>query len=181
MIKKGILLLTIFVFSVTITMAQTKAITYKSHSGNPAFFDATGEGNLGLIEPFPMLTQIVKINDTTVVFYYNYSNGRYSSDSSYNDSNWLKSNIDVDSLHQIYWQIPLIGFTKQEADSIKTVQKTLIKNQKKANRKKKSEFTPFANPSSPNNSPLLRLFLLIGGIVCVMGIVFFGIKKRTIA
>ncbi|NOQ72115.1 MAG: hypothetical protein GQ574_08945 [Crocinitomix sp.] len=112
---------------------QTKAIAFKSHSGNPAYFTYKGEGNFGLSEPMPRLDSIVKINDTTVVQFYNSMLGPYSYDTMQNHPFWCHPNLNVDSLKkQNYQDVEFIGFiAKKKSKNQVQVVKPLSKRRKR--------------------------------------------------
>ena len=100
---------------------QTKAIAFKSHSGNPAYFTYKGAGNFGLMEPAPRLDSIVKINDTTVVQFYNSIDGPYMYDTMRNHPFWCDPNLNVDSLKkQNYPEVAFIGFTAKRKSNNQT-------------------------------------------------------------
>lgn len=146
--------------------SQTKAIAFKSHSGNTAHYTADGAGNLGIIEPthFLVLDSVVKLNDSVVVQYSNADDGSFWYDTLVNDPSWCKEFMNLDSVKNVYNnKVEFIGF------KAKPKLKTSILMRKKSG----IEF--FA---------ILSHRRLIGGLcllVIVAGLIVFGRKKQRLA
>lgn len=101
------------------TVAQTKEIAWKSHSGNPTFFNPSSNGDLGLNEPDPVLVKIVKVNDTTFIKTFERPNGNGFHETIYNDLFWMKPSAELDSLVRAYYPTTkMVGFEQNTAPLI---------------------------------------------------------------
>tara|TARA_B110000046_G_C13013251_1_gene407620 strand:+ start:310 stop:648 length:339 start_codon:yes stop_codon:yes gene_type:complete len=98
--------------SASIVYAQTKAIAFKSHSGNPAYYPTEGDGNFGIVEPRLTLDSIIKVNDSTIIHYHNTVQGPYYCDTLVGHTFWSHPNINIDNLRKEYkyTQVKFIGF-----------------------------------------------------------------------
>jgi hypothetical protein len=155
MFKLSLILL---LLSSSIIYAQTKAIAFKSHSGNPAYYPSDGDGNFGIVEPMPTLDSIVKINDSTTIHYHNTVQGPFYYDTLVNHPFWSQPNINIDSLKKDYQyrQAQFIGF------KAKRKKKNNLHLVKPMNGKSTS--TTALNPTQTTNHSTGRKIEIIGRI-----------------
>ncbi len=153
-----------------LTFGQTKEIAFKSHSGNNHYFNPdNGEGNFGWVGPMPQLDSVVKINDSTVIKYFNAEGAPYHYDTIMNDEGWL--NLDKDSMLKFHY--PNVYFGGYEDMNKMPKEKTRGRNKAKPTK---------TSHLSPNSTTLRSGFnygagVLIGSLL-IMGIVTFLISKK---
>ena len=115
----------ILLLSATHLYGQTKAIAFKSHSGNLAHYSTDGDRNFGNIVPMsrlnvPRLDSIVKINEITIIQYNNAADGSFYYDTLVNHPFWCQPNINIDSLKiTTYGDVKFVGFNGQQNKDIK--------------------------------------------------------------
>jgi hypothetical protein len=164
-----------------VLVAQTEEIAYKSHSGDAALFEPSGQGNFGMVEPFPILRSVTKLNDSTVVLYSvaSFGGDRIWVDTLVN-SIWSGPNLNIDSIQVIADpKIKFIGFEAGNqpknitAENVNDVQKQPKKKKNKA--EKKNNFIGFIGGDAmpPSN----KTGLLIGLIIGLMSILVFWLSR----
>lgn len=111
--------LLVLLLSASIVYGQTKAIAFKSHSGNSTYYSSDGDGNFGLMEPMPSLDSIAKINDSTTIHYTNRGYRQYFYDTLINHPFWCQTNLNIDSLKKEYPynNVKFIGFKAKRVKS----------------------------------------------------------------
>ncbi len=143
--------LIVLLFICSYANAQTKAIAFKSHSGNLKYFTPQGNDNFGIVEPMPRLDSIVRINDSTVVQFHNTVQGPFYYDTLQNHPFWNQPNLNIDSLIDAnYNGVKFIGF-KQKKVSNRQVQIVKPMREKKTKKRKKLALV------NPKNQILLSL------------------------
>ncbi len=161
--------------------AQTEEIAYKSHSGNAALFEPSGQGNFGMVEPFPVLKSVTKLNDSTVVLY---SEASFGSDKIWLDtlvnSIWSTPNLNIDSIQAIADpKIKFIGFeagnqpVNGTTENLKNVEKQPKKKKNKAEKKNNFIGISSAAPTPPSNNT----GMLVGLIIGLMSILVFWLSR----
>lgn len=167
-------------FVVNVLVAQTEEIAYKSHSGDAALFAPSGQSNFGVVEPFPILKSVTKLNDSTVVLY---SVASFGSDKIWLDtlvnSIWSTSNLNIDSIQAIADpKIKFVGFEAGNQPVNGTIENP--KNGEKLPKKKKNKADKKNNlvgitgsiPTPPSNTGLL-----VGLIIGLMSILVFWLSR----
>lgn len=163
-----------------LTFSQTKMIALKSHSGNPAAFDPAGQGNLGIVEPPPRLDSIVKINDSTVVRYMNNDFGPYYYDTLINDKQWLKSDLNLDSVCKYYDETAIIGFETQESEPTKKTRPPKLKRRKKLKETKEKNTLIMVGQNQPPQSKNYKVGLILGLFIGCLSLSFLIFRKRSV-
>ncbi|MCC7452860.1 MAG: hypothetical protein IT222_01740 [Crocinitomix sp.] len=163
-----------------VLVAQTEEIAYKSHSGNAALFEPSGQGNFGIVEPFPVLKSVTKLNDSTVVLY---SEASFGSDKIWLDtlvnSIWSTPNLNIDSIQAIADpKIKFIGFEAGNqpingtTENVNDVQKQPKKKKNKADKKNNLVGITGSMPTPPSNTGLL-----VGLIIGLMSLLVFWLSR----
>lgn len=164
-----------------VLVAQTEEIAYKSHSGDAALFEPSGQGNFGVVEPFPILKSVTKLNDSTVVLY---SEASFGSDKIWLDtlvnSIWSTPNFNIDSIRVIADpKIKFIGFeagnqpVNGTTENVNDVQKQPKKKKNKA--EKKNNFISFTGGDA--TPPSNQTGLLVGMIIGLMSLLVFWLSR----
>lgn len=167
------------IFSLFITLtffstAQTREIEFKSHSGKHGHFNGTGDGDLGLRDPDPVLIKMKKVNDTTFVGTYSQYGGKIDK-KTYNDEFWMKPKAELDSLVAIYFpEVILVGF---EAKSGAPIAPVKSKGKKMQNLHNKSSFVPFGILS---NEPFNGLTLMALSLISLFLLSRIRTNQRTV-
>ena len=137
--------LIVLLFICSYANAQTKAIAFKSHSGNLQYYTPKGNDNFGIVEPMPRLDSIVRINDSTVVQFHNTIQGPFFYDTLQNHPFWNQPNLNIDSLKDAnYTGVKFIGF-KPKKISKRQVQ--VVKPMREKKNKKRKKLT-IVNPKN---------------------------------
>jgi hypothetical protein len=164
-----------------VLVAQTEEIAYKSHSGDAALFEPSGQGNFGMVEPLPILKSVTKLNDSTVVLYSvaSFGGDRIWLDTLVN-SIWSTPNFNIDSIQVIADpKIKFIGFeasnepVKGPTDNPKNGEK-LPKNKKNKAEKKNNLIGFIGGDATP---PSNQTGLLVGMIIGLMSLLIFWLSR----
>jgi hypothetical protein len=155
-----------------LSQAQTAIIAHKSHSGSSIDFFIDPSSNFG--DPYPILVQVIRLNDTVSVEVSESFNGFYFYDTIYKSPIYSKYDLNIDSMNQNhYWQkVEYIHF-KNSPDSLKA-KKPINQIQLFENSEKVPEIAPTNQPVQENNpkkkkkSYLLFLFGITGGGMLLM-------------
>lgn len=177
--NKIYLIISVLLFT-NVLVAQTEEIAYKSHSGDAALFEPSGQGNFGVVEPYPVLRSVTKLNDSTVVLY---SEASFGSDRIWLDtlvnSIWSTPNFNIDSIQAtVDPKIKFFGFeagnqpVKSSTENPKNGEK-LPKNKKnKAEKKNNLVGITGSIPTPPSN-----IGLLVGMIIGLMSLLVFWLSR----
>jgi hypothetical protein len=164
-----------------VLVAQTEEIAYKSHSGDAALFEPLGQSNFGVVEPFPVLKSVTKLNDSTVILYSEASFGSYKIwlDTLVN-SMWSTPNLNIDSIQAIADpRIKFIGFeagnqpVNGAKENVKDVEKQPKKKKNKAEKKNNLIGITGSVPTPPSNNT----GMLIGLIIGLMSLLVFWVSR----
>ncbi len=133
MLNKTLLFICVAAFMSNSALTQTKMIFHKSHSGTSWNFTPDGQGNRGEISPFPLSQTVIRINDSTIVFVSEFSDGSKGKDTLINDPYW--NDLDSSNLSEKsgFQNIIYKDLTKQD-----TLQNVREKEKKRENPKRKS-------------------------------------------